>query len=140
MNWIQVNDLPIVKAIINKAQASIKKATGAEVSLAVVEYPYVNGDRKEAVKDFVKSMICNYFKVNWDLVTGKCKEQNYVDARWAYSYLMVVVYKQSFKQTGRDLKKDHTTIMHAVNEVNGYLEMKTDYSNKINELIKMLPE
>jgi chromosomal replication initiation ATPase DnaA len=140
MNWIQVSDLPIVKKIINSAQKKIQETTGVNVVLTIVEYPFLTGDKNAYIKDYVQKMICNYFKVNWDIVKGACREQHYIDARWAYAYIMVVIYGQSFSKTGKDVDKDHTAIMYAVEKVKGYIYMKTEYAKTISELIKMLPE
>jgi chromosomal replication initiation ATPase DnaA len=96
--------------------------------------------RMEELKPFVQKLICEYFKTNWQLIEGPSREQKFVDARFAYCYIMVEQYKQSKKATGRDVKKHHTSVMHAINEVKGYIKVDDDYRLRINQIIKMLPQ
>lgn len=140
MNWIQVNELPIVVSILSEAQLAIKKATGVDVSVGIIDSHHYRVSRMDELKPFVQKVICEFFKTNWQLIEEKSREQKFVDARFAYSYIMVEIYKQSKKATGRDIKKHHTSVMHAIKEVKGYMKVDEDYRIRINQLIKMLPQ
>lgn len=62
-------------------------------------------------------------------VYAKNRTRNTVEGRMAYAYILRQIGK-TLVEIGRDLKKDHTTIIHYMNSVKNLIETDASYARK----------
>jgi len=110
---INVYEMPAVLAIIDSAEKRIKKLSGVEVALKIEGFVYSDSPEKKILKD----LISREFRIDWEVIKSKSKQTELVEARTRYSWLAVKILGQTLPSTGRDLNRDHTTIVHALQKM-----------------------
>jgi chromosomal replication initiation ATPase DnaA len=75
--------------------------------------------------DTVLEFICQEFNVTKLELRSKCRKRHLVDARALYFKYMVDTLNNTLVATGKKMNRDHTTVLHAKNDIFGVC-MKDD--------------
>ena len=74
---------------------------------------------------------CEVFYTNWDDVLSKKRERKVCSARFVYMYCLRKYFNESLKNIGVQLHRDHTSVIHAINSVNSWYDVKDDIVKQI---------
>lgn len=87
------------------------------------------------LRDLLINTCCNSFGVTRQQLFSKRKDAHYVEARHIAMYLM---RKYNLLRTlvaiGKYFKRDHTTVINAVDKVKGFIEVDTAYKNRVIDI------
>lgn len=115
---IAIELLPAINLIISKAESDLRELTGAPVTLIVEHGP------TEVNKSTVQYLVCKTFEVSWSQITGKGRQTEIVDARHAYIWLALSWLKENTVTLGRQLNRDHSTVICARDRVKNMIVTK----------------
>ena len=68
--------------------------------------------------------ICEHYNVTREQLRHKTRLGHIVEARRMYCYLSRAFTPKSFKFIGGKINRDHATVLHQVNNISGYVEIK----------------
>lgn len=121
------------------AQSSL---TGTEITLSVV---------RETLKDMIKPskinitiesiqrIVCEYFNIAEDMVRGKTRKQEIVQARQIAMFLGKEFTQSSLKSIGLHFGgRDHTTVIHACESVKNQAETNEKFRAVLNDIRKKI--
>lgn len=134
-NWQKIEDMPVVRRILRKAEDEIRNDTGVEVVLNIAAISLCGDDRKTIIQDVVAS----YFNTTWDLISGATRQPVLVNARHVFMWLL----RQegyTFKEIGKYCKRDHSTVLVAVKKITGFIEVGDDLANDIEKIKLLIPK
>ena len=94
------------------------------------------------VKEIANTVVSEYYGLDIEEDTRK---REYVTARSMYFKLLRENTRISFESIGRDLNRDHATVLHSLKQLDGYLKfdasLRMDYIRMSNQLnLKMESE
>ena len=146
-------DDEIIKYIATNIKSNIRELEGAlnkvmanarlnkkELTLALAEdalkdviYP---DQVREVTPQLIIDIVCEHFNVSKDDITSKKRNSEYVMPRQIILYLCKEMTELSLQNIGTILsKKDHTTVIHGIKQINSKMATDDDLRNKI-EIIK----
>ena len=146
-------DDEIIKYIATNIKSNIRELEGAlnkvmanarlnkkELTLALAEdalkdviYP---DQVREVTPQLIIDIVCEHFNVSKDDITSKKRNSEYVMPRQIIMYLCKEMTELSLQNIGTILsKKDHTTFIHGIKQINSKMATDDDLRNKI-EIIK----
>lgn len=108
-------------------------------------YIYVGTFKKfiplgKLTKEEILKVICRELEMDFDEVKNrKTRLREFVYTRHLYSYFCKEYTKDSLSVIGKFLKKDHSTIIHSINQIKDYYEVDKVIKNdvdKINTILK----
>ena len=100
---------------------------------------YINKKYLVVSKDDVVSEICNVFDITKEeFFDRKSRKHRLVDPRKLYCHIRVFEMGAKKVDVGRDLKTDHTTVIHACNTYRDLYETSLDYRNKCEIVLRKL--
>jgi chromosomal replication initiator protein len=89
--------------------------------------------------DFIQKSVAEYFKVSVDEMKDKTRKKEIVIARQTAMYFAKNHTNLSLKAIGYHFgKRDHTTVLHAIESVNNMIDTDKEFKNGIAELQKRL--
>lgn len=136
MNWKKIDELPCVKAILQKAEQEIFDLTAAHVVLNVA----VRGQAEDR-KEILQHTVCTFFNVGWKDIASRSRSSEIIEPRHVYMYLAQALCGLTPGEAAADCgRRDRTTAIHAFNKIKGYYEVKDSYINKVEALISQLPK
>ncbi len=109
------------------AMADLRKVPPSEIIRETAEQTdgFISKRRTVPAKKIIEK-VAKYYDLEATDLLGKSRVKNIKNARQIAMYIMNEDMGMSTKQIGRELDKDHTTIMHGVRMVKQYL--KTDFN------------
>ncbi len=146
-------DDEIIKYIATNIKSNIRELEGAlnkvmanarlnkkELTLALAEdalkdviYP---DQVREVTPQLIIDVVCEHFNVSKEDITSKKRNSEYVMPRQIIMYLCKEMTELSLQNIGNILsKKDHTTVIHGIKQINSKMTTDDDLRNKI-EIIK----
>ena len=146
-------DDEIIKYIATNIKSNIRELEGAlnkvmanarlnkkELTLALAEdalkdviYP---DQIREVTPQLIIDVVCEHFNVSKEDITSKKRNSEYVMPRQIIMYLCKEMTELSLQNIGTILsKKDHTTVIHGIKQINSKMATDDDLRNKI-EIIK----
>ncbi len=131
---IDILDLPKTKKIIASAEQQILANTGVKVKL-VMQGQNVEHDIRFR-KQVLQKIVCNEFLTTWDDVLSISRKTKVVAARHTYIYMLRTSLLENVVDIGRQLNRDHTSILHALNAIKGYYDVKDEIVTKIENVKK----
>jgi chromosomal replication initiation ATPase DnaA len=139
MAQIKREAYPVIFKIINDAEFELCQLIGSKVTLKIEV-----GERAitqiEANKMRLQQLICEEFSVTWrDMITGP-RNRKLTDARKVYCYMATHFLHQTCAETGKDLNRDYTTVIHLRNACTGLIEIKDGLVDNIENIKKALYE
>lgn len=70
--------------------------------------------------------VCDYFVINKKDLSNKSRERNLVLPRHIAMYLIKTKTKATYLSIGQIFKRDHSTVINAMDKINGFLDIKDD--------------
>ncbi|WP_291778449.1 chromosomal replication initiator protein DnaA [Cecembia sp.] len=87
--------------------------------------------------DFIQKTVSEYFDIKIDDLKAKTRKKEIVTARQVAMYFSKEFTNHSLKSIGYHFGgRDHSTVIHAVQTVNDFMETDTSFRNSVNELKK----
>lgn len=83
-------------------------------------------------------IICEYFNISLDQLTGKVKKRQYVTAR----HFTFLFYKEmtnlSLADIGAKCNKDHATALHGIKKIRNYIETEKKTRSQYFDLVELI--
>jgi len=100
----------------------------------------VVGDIKSPITiEEIQRVVCEYFSIPEDLVRGKTRKQEIVNARQIAMYLAKELTNSSLKTIGLHFGgRDHSTVIHAYQSVEDQMRLDQKYLANVTQLKKRL--
>jgi chromosomal replication initiator protein len=87
----------------------------------------------------IQRIVCDYYKISENDIRGKSRKQEIVNARQVAMYLAKQLTKSSLKTIGLHFGgRDHSTVIHSCQAVEGDLEQNPKVRKDIDELMKRI--
>ncbi len=120
---------------LNKVDITIENA---EEALKDIIYP----DKPvEVTPSYILNTVCEEYMVSADDVAGKKRNAELVEPRQIVMYLCRELTDVSYKEIGNLLgKKDHTTVMHGVDNIKNRMTENEDLERKVKAIKKKITE
>lgn len=142
-----------IEFIANNCDTDVRTLVGAVNRLAAFTAIYVPEKidmefANEALKDFIKSnpyvtndiasiqkAVADYYKITVDVLKGKKRSANIAYPRMVAMYLCRMLTDESFPRIGLEFGgRDHSTVIHAINKIEGDLKENSQLKEIINEI------
>ncbi len=150
-------DLPqdVVEFIATNVTTNVRELEGCLISLlarASLEGRYLTLDlAREVVKvvvgdvkspitiEEIQRVVCDYFSIPEDLIRGKTRKQEIVNARQVAMYLVKEFTNSSLKTIGLHFGgRDHSTVIHAYQSVEDQMKLDQKYLANVNQIKRRL--
>jgi len=82
--------------------------------------------------------VCNYMEVPIEKVLGKARHRSLVEARHLCMYLARVKTGKALSEIGRHFNRDHSTVIHAITKIDGWLSIDKKFLQEYNALISQI--
>lgn len=82
-------------------------------------------------KEMIKEIVDNYFELNLKRNTRK---RNYVEARAIFYKLCREFTKLSLEQIGKQVDRDHASVLHGIRSLNNWIEQDNRIKNNLRIL------
>ena len=121
------------------AQSTLnKKEITLELAKLMVE-KLVSAPKHEITIDYIQKTVCDYYKVPFDLIQGKTRKREIVQARQVSMFFAKNLTKSSLANIGLHIGgRDHATVLHSCKAVNNLIDTDKNFRNQITELEKKL--
>lgn len=87
----------------------------------------------------IQKKVSNYFKISEEMLKAKKKSQEIVNARQIAMYLCRTLTPSSLKLIGIKFgNRDHSTVIHACQQVTENMKLSIDYKLQIDQLINLI--
>jgi chromosomal replication initiator protein len=121
------------------AQSTLNKK---EITLALAKLmvdKLISATKREITIDYIQKTVCDYYKIPVDLMQGKTRKREIVQARQVSMFFSKGLTKASLANIGSHIGgKDHATVLHACKAVNNLIDTDKHFRNQITELEKKL--
>lgn len=115
-------------------QVSITTARG--VGIDIIKDEYMNDYDKCYI---ILQCVCDYFKVDWRLIKDKTRARDVVIPRQFYQYFVKQYTNLSLKKIGQETGgRDHSSVIHSLNEVKEKCEVEKKYRETFENLEKYI--
>lgn len=112
--------------------------TNAEEALKDIIYP---DKPKEITPSYILKEVCDDYNVLVEDVTGKKRNARFVEPRFIVMYLCRELTDASLSDIGKLLSnRDHTTIMHGVNDIEQRIKSEEELSTRIKSIKSRITE
>jgi chromosomal replication initiator protein len=100
----------------------------------------VVGEAKSPITiEEIQRVVCDYFNIPEDLVRGKTRKQEVVNARQVAMYLAKELTNSSLKTIGLHFGgRDHSTVIHAYQSVEDQLRLDQKYLSNVTQIRRRL--
>ena len=117
------------------AQATLnKKAITLELAQSTVE-KLIKHTQRDVSIEYILQVLSEYFHIEENSILSNTRKREVVQVRQVAMYFAKQLTKMSLKSIGARLgKKDHATVLHAINTVNNLMETDRRFKNQIEEL------
>ncbi|MFL5808074.1 MAG: helix-turn-helix domain-containing protein [Flavisolibacter sp.] len=121
-----------VQQILDDASNRISEVFGKEIRV------FCNASMSNNIKR-LKEVICFYYNITWEQVLVKNRKQEVVMIRQLFSWFAVKHFNYSRVFIGKELGRDHTSIVHALQTVEDMIWTKhEEYMTDIAQIKALL--
>lgn len=93
----------------------------------------------KVMADMIRKSLPTILNVKWDDIQGKCREAWIIVPRQMYCYFMSKYGNVTAKNIGKELDRDHTTILSAIKRVSDMLHCEDDvYTDAHSKVLKFI--
>lgn len=128
-----------MKKCINQPKFEIKKSnfyidtiqTKKELKNKLLE---IKKDRIKTIEhqfEIIVDTVCFYLSVNVEDVFSRTRKQRVVEARYFICYICRVEFRMIFSFIGKNLKRDHSTIIHGVQAIEDLMKYEQNTREKV---------
>ena len=87
----------------------------------------------------IQEKVCNYYKTSFDDLLSSSRKRNLVKTRQIAMYLSKQLTNHSLMEISKNFnKKDHTTVLHAIQSIKSQYESDINIKTQIDEIIDLL--
>ena len=136
---MMIEQMPAVISILEEARIKILTMTGARVKLEITEYPAAT--KTTEMLDFIGEMVAQEFQIPWRVIQSKKRNRRtgLVEAKHSFMFIAHKIMRYSCTTTGKHIGRDHSTILHACEKIEGFYKVGDPVTEKIDAIIKKLP-
>ncbi len=145
----------VIEFVAHHIKSNIRELEGALIRLlahATLRKREIDlGMAKEVLRDLIKDtrvnltieeiqrIACEYFDISEDLIRGKTRKREVVQARQVAMYFSKQLTQHSLKTIGLHFGgRDHSTVIHANQSVEDQIDTNSKFSNMIEEIRQRL--
>ena len=81
-------------------------------------------ETKRLQSNSIITVVCKYFDLELIDIKSKCRNRNFVIPRQISMYFIRKYTPLTLFATGKLFNRDHTTVLHSISTVNGFLSIK----------------
>ncbi len=85
-------------------------------------------------KQDILEIVCKYYDLDYNLLSGKSRKSEIVKARQIYCYFCRILTNDSLSKIAGLIDKDHATVIHSARKIENELELYT----KLNIEIRLI--
>jgi chromosomal replication initiator protein len=121
------------------AQSSLnKKEITLDLAKKMID-KFVKNTAREISIEYIQKVVCDYFKLNIDVMKSKTRKREVVQARQIAMFFAKNYTKSSLATIGAHCGgKDHATVLHACKTVNNLMETDKRFKAYVDELEKKI--
>ena len=122
-----VSNIRDMEGALNKVMACAKltnKPLTLELAQHVLKDQLVKAEKPPITMEYIREVVANHFKITVEEMHGKKRSQKVVLPRQIAMYLIRKIMDINVVDIGKFFGKDHSTIVHACNKIEG--EVETD--------------
>ena len=146
LNYIAERVDSNVRALIGKLKeiSMFAKIYGKNKELKIEDVEEMFTSKQEEIKneltpDKIISVVCDYFNISKDDITGKKKNKEIVEPRMIAIYLISELLNLPLVNIGKLFGgRDHTTIMHARDKISADIKVNRKTQTLVNEIKNIL--
>ncbi len=87
--------------------------------------------------EVIKRIVCEKYNIETSRLFMKGRKRDVVEARQAFAYLAYSINNDlGYESLGKHMNLNHATVLHACNQVRGFMEVDKYYHAEISELYK----
>jgi chromosomal replication initiation ATPase DnaA len=138
-----VSEFPAVKRVSINVRSSAQQATApATNTYAERAIPVLVGtpEPKKIKIDDIQKRVASHFKVSRADILSSRRTAAMVHPRQIAMYLSKLLTPHSLPEIGRRFGRDHTTVLHAIQKIQGLIAADGTFSEEIDLLKRMLLE
>lgn len=84
--------------------------------------------------DWLSVLICGYYDITVKELKSKDRHARIVEARHIFCYVSRLCTTHSLLEIGRFLNRDHTTVIHAVQQVRTHSQMEEQFKEHLTDI------
>jgi len=112
-----------------------KHEVDIEVSKRIVRNVIDDVKNSDLSIELIIDLVCDYYKVEKDLVKGKSRKREIAQPRQLSMYFAKQFTEMSLKKIGGAFGgRDHSTVIHSCNVVRDLMETDSDFKHEVEEL------
>jgi chromosomal replication initiation ATPase DnaA len=108
----------IIRDIL-RLKSGVERTHGITID---VDISYYEPAKKHVTLEQFTAFLCEELDVTWDQIKGSRGLQPIAEARFCYCFLRRKYFNHGVTVIGKDINRDHTTILHAINTVKDRIE------------------
>ncbi len=93
---------------------------------------------KDITVEYIIKVVGEFFGIKVNELKSKKKSKQIAIARQVAMYLSRYLTKMSYPHIGEKFGKDHSTVIHAENQIKKKIQTDTELNNKINTIINII--
>ena len=149
----------VINRVVELSNANIRNLEGAAASLCTYiiyarvdkEYPITVAEAEEVVSKIffssvsqkitisdIQRFVEKYYKVSHEELLGPQRPKNVTTARQVGMYLSRTLAQKSFPQIGEAFKKNHTSAVHACNNIEERRQTNKEFYDEIERISDMI--
>lgn len=99
----------------------------------------IKNSRREISIDYIQKIVCDYYNIPVNLIQGKTRKREIVQARQVAMFFSKGLTKSSLATIGSQIGgKDHATVLHACKTVNNLIDTDKQFRLQIQDIEKKL--
>lgn len=106
-----------VQSLIAEYKSHIEAVLDHEVFVTI------NMQSVSLKEEFVSTLICDHFGVEWKAIIKDVRTRNIAAARHMYCYIMYEYVGETLTQIGARLNRDHSTVLNSLRVIKGFIEV-----------------
>lgn len=132
MSKIKIEVLPAVDKVVREAEATLSELVGLPVTVQVkIDNTNISDHESRLIL-----MLCQEYNVSWEKILSKKRNDNVVDARHLYCYVMREVFDKKFMWIASRIQRNHGAVFNSVNRVKNMIYTKDDQMMPVLNKIK----
>jgi chromosomal replication initiator protein len=138
-----VSEFPAVKRVSINVRSSARQASAPATDTYAERAIHVLAGTPEPKKikiDDIQKRVASHFKVTRTDILSSRRTAAMVHPRQIAMYLSKLLTPHSFPEIGRRFGRDHTTVLHAIQKIQGLIVADGTFSEEIDLLKRMLLE
>jgi chromosomal replication initiator protein len=121
-----------------KAMADFEKVEISESFIRRILKDTLRIKEKDITVEYIIKVVGEFFGIKVNELKSKKKSKQIAIARQVAMYLSRYLTKMSYPHIGEKFGKDHSTVIHAENQIKKKIQVDTELNNKIKTIINII--